>query len=428
MALANEPASGLSPHAIEALQRAAVAMPDDNDFPTAMPQPLVPRSAQAELCDTVFGYLPYWQRPGVIRWDLLTHLACFSIEVNQFGNVTNSRGWPWTSEINTAHANGVKVILVITLFDSAQLTTLLSTPAYRETLKQNILAKVQAGNADGVNLDFEDAGPWRNDYVSFLTELKAYLEAARPGCELTIAGPAVNWSGGWDLVGIANACDGIFIMGYAFNGSFSSSSGPNAPFTGGTYNITNTVVTQYAGVPPEKLILGVPYYGNHWITSTADARSTVIDHLSSPNFTATMSGAAQYGRIWDASSQTPWYRYFDGTNWHQVWYDDVESTQLKFQLAIDQGLQGIGMWALDYDAGRNELWTLIEDLVAGCYPCCDYNNDRQVNLTDFNTMKFCLQGPTFKFAPGHTCLKADTDGDLDVDMADFHTFEQAFGR
>ena len=34
-----------------------------------------------------------------------------------------------------------------------------------------------------------------------------------PDAEISFAGPAVNWSG-WELEGLALACDYIFIMGY----------------------------------------------------------------------------------------------------------------------------------------------------------------------------------------------------------------------
>ena len=73
-----------------------------------------------------------------------------------------------------------------------------------------------------------------------MADLTAYLHAEIPGCEVTFAGPAVNWSGAWDLPGLAASCDGIFIMGYAFWGSWSSTTGPNAPLIGGSYNITDT--------------------------------------------------------------------------------------------------------------------------------------------------------------------------------------------
>lgn len=415
-----------APHASEAARHAHL-LADAVIEPVETPRPRA-RAVQPRPCATVFGYLPYWERPATLRYDLLTHLACFSIEVNQTGAITNRRGWPWTAEINAAHAAGVKVIVVITLFNDASLLTLLTTPAYRQNLMVNIRNEILAGNADGVNIDFEGGGAWRGHINGFMAELTAYLHEEIPGSEVSFAGPAVNWSNGFDLVGLANSCDAIFIMGYAFSGQWSTTSAPMAPLTGGSINITDTVLDEYDGVDRSKLILGVPYYGYHWTTTSSSARSTVISSIGSVFYRTAAAQVQTYGRQWDALSQTPWYRWHDGTNWHQVWYDDAESLGLKYQLAIDEGLQGVGIWALDYDSGRTELWDLLEEKFGGCYPCCDFNNDRQVNLFDFNTLRFCLQGPAFEFDAGHMCADADVDGDGDVDLADFHTFAQAFGK
>ncbi|MBN1488341.1 MAG: hypothetical protein JXA69_00360, partial [Phycisphaerae bacterium] len=300
-------------------------------------------------CKTIFGYLPYWESAANIRYDLLTHLACFSVGVNSNGTLGDDHGWPWTSVINDAHANGVKVILVATNFSSSSLYTLVTTPAYKNAFFANIKAKMLEGNADGVNIDFEGTGDWRNHINSFMAELTAYLHAEVPGSEVTFAGPAVNWSSAWDLEGLAASCDGIFIMGYAFYGSWSTTSGPNAPLIGGSINITNTVVTQYYPVTqnnPEKLILGVPYYGGHWITESSAARSTKVSWVGSTRFYNDEPDSQTYGLLWDSVSQTPWYRWYTGGQWHQVWFDNAESLGLKYQLAKDYNLQGVGMWAL----------------------------------------------------------------------------------
>ena len=64
--------------------------------------------------------------------------------------------------------------------------------------------------------------------------------------------------------------------------------------------------------------------------------------------------------MWDSISETPWYRWHDGTDWHQVWFDNAVSLDLKFQFADNLGLQGVGMWALLYDGDRPELWDVLE--------------------------------------------------------------------
>lgn len=380
-------------------------------------------------CSTIFGYLPYWSSSANLRYNMLTHLACFAVEVNANGTLGSDHGWPWTSVINTAHANGVKVILVATLFDDSDIYTLITNASYKNTFFTQIKAKMLEGSADGLNIDFEGSGTSWKPYINgFMADLTAYLHAELPGSEVTFAGPAVNWSG-WDLQGLAASCDGIFIMGYAFWGSWSSTSGPNAPLVGGSYNITDTVLDQYSEVTqnnPEKLILGVPYYGHHWTTSSSSARSSVINFLGSTRFYNDEPDSQTYGLLWESLSQTPWFRWHDGTNWHQVWFDNADSLGLKYDLAIANNLQGVGMWALDYDGARPELWDLIAEKFGGCGGCCDLDGDGDVDSADIGAFTFCMAGPTAPYSPGQFCLAGDADGDLDVDLHDLATVQIDF--
>lgn len=396
----------------------------------AAPLPLGARGS-THPCRTIFGYLPYWCSASNLQYDLLTHVACFSVEVNSSGTLGNDHGWPWTSVINAAHANGVKVILVATLFDDSDIYTLVTNSAYKQAFFTNIKAKMQEGSADGLNIDFEgSASSWKPYINGFMSELTSYLHTQLPGSEVTFAGPAVNWSG-WNLPGLAASCDGIFIMGYAFWGSWSTTTGPNAPLTGGTYNITNTVTVQYGTVTqnnPEKLILGVPYYGHHWTTNSSSPRASVVDFINSTWFYNDEPNSQSYGLLWEDLSQTPWYRWHDGTRWHQVWFDNAASLGLKYDLAAEYDLQGVGMWALGYDGARPELWNLIDEKFGGCLDLFDYNQDGHINLTDWTSFRLCWHGPDLPYPAGHLCLTGDGDGDLDVDLHDAATFQQLFGQ
>ncbi len=420
-------ATPFSPHMHDAQRHAEAAV-----HPGHHRGPLADKSVAASgptsvPCQTIFGYLPYWEDPTPLRWDLLTHLACFSVEVNETGAVTNRRGWPWTSTINMAKANGVKVILVVALFDGPKIETLITTPSYKQRFFQNMRDLMLEGDADGLNVDFESGTTWQQHFPAFLTELNAYLEQYIPDVELTVAAPPVNWGNHWDLAAVADACDGIFIMGYAFAGGWSSSTGANAPLTGGSINMTNTVDVQYAGVPRDKLILGVPYYGHHWRTGSDSANAWVASFVSSTRFFNDQPNSGFYGRLWDSASQTPWYRWFSNGQWNQVWYDDAESLALKYQLAVDRGLSGVGMWALGYDEGRDELWDVLDSMFGGCGQLLDFNDDRLVNFDDVRIMEFCMAGPDANFVPGNMCLRPDLDDDFDVDLRDVSETQRGWG-
>jgi len=323
----------------------------------------------------------------------------------------------------------VKVVLVATLFDGAKIEALITNPTATAAFMANMKAKMLEGAADGLNIDFEGSGTaWKSHINAFMADLTAYMHREVPGCEVTFAGPAVNWSNAWDLAGLADSCDGIFIMGYAFAGSWSTTTGPNAPLTGGSINITDTIVRQYAPVTqnhPEKLILGVPYYGGHWTTASSAPRATVTAWVGSTRFKNDEPNSQVYGLLWDGVSQTPWYRWYDGQAWHQVWFDNAQSLSLKYQLARDYNLQGIGMWALGYDGSRTELWDAIRTYLSDCPVRGDLDADRDVDLGDFSYFQMCFGGPNRP--PSQTgCTNADLDADGDVDLTDFAVFQSCF--
>ena len=66
--------------------------------------------------------------------------------------------------------------------------------------------------------------------------------------------------------------------------------------------------------------------------------------------------------MWDASSQTPWYR-FQNPDWIQTWYDDSLSLSKKYDFVNAKNIGGIGIWALGYDDGYNELWGALRDKI-----------------------------------------------------------------
>ena len=106
------------------------------------------------------------------NFDLISTLAYFSAEATATGELENLHGWPVTSLINEAHAHGTEVVLCVTLFSNSQLMALLSSPTHRQNLIDNLLAQVQAGNADGVNIDFESFPPsQKQNMVQFITDL-----------------------------------------------------------------------------------------------------------------------------------------------------------------------------------------------------------------------------------------------------------------
>ncbi|MCB0282887.1 MAG: hypothetical protein KDF60_09935 [Calditrichaeota bacterium] len=367
-----------------------------------------------ELARKVFAFLPDWEYPAAlsnVRYDLLTHIAAFDFTVSPDGSIGNPAGWPWTDLINQAHSNGVKVILTAVNFNSSQINTIMTNESVKNAFFVNLKNKIDLYSLDGVNIDFENLNSADRGVVlnGFMTDLTTYMHENIPGSEVSFDGPAVNW-GGWELGGLAASCDYIFIMGYAFAGSWSTVSGSTAPLVGGSINITNTILTQYAAVTnntPEKLILGVPYYGNRFQTESSTAHSIVADHLGSVLFRTAASEFENYGTLWDASTESPWYRYQSSGNWYQVWCDNAQSIDAKFDLADSKSLLGVGMWALNYDGNRTDFWNVIQQHYGSGQPLPSEPTDLFVFAKDEHTLQ--IQFSASEFANGYW-LYYGTDG------------------
>ncbi len=326
----------------------------------------------------VFGFMPDWEYSGGadadMHYDLLTHVAPFAFVTTSSGVISNPNMWPWTDVINHAHSHGTKVIMAVTNFGGSESApsvahNLLTNSNAKNVLFNNIKKIITTYQLDGVNIDFEamnsaDRGNLLNQFMGDLTN---FIHTNLPGKEVSFDGPAVNWSG-WNMDGLARSVDYIFIMGYDYSGKWSTNTGAVAPLTGSGHCIQYDLTHTY-GVPlskyPSKLILGVPYYGKHWKTSSGNANASVTSYVGSTFYRSAVVEAESHGGfIWDNVSQTPWYKWQSG-DWNQVWNDNEKSLGKKYDYALSQNIGGIGIWALNYDGSRTELWNLIHTKFAG---------------------------------------------------------------
>jgi len=225
---------------------------------------------------------------------------------------------------------------------------------------------------DGVNIDFEYIDPLYTTNIlrDFLRLLREELNKNSEDWELSFATPIYGW-GSWDFKAMTEYCDYLMIMGYDFYGKWANTTGPSAPLLGPYLSITDAIEQEYKDVPKEKIILGVPYYGNLWYTKSPLPYADVIPYNDSLTFnywqsilkySQVINEIDNYQKLWDNSSQTSWLRkQLDDSTWSQIWFDDSTSLSLKYDLVLQKDLKGIGIWALGYDRERKELWNLIKD-------------------------------------------------------------------
>jgi chitinase len=162
--------------------------------------------------------------------------------------------------------------------------------------------------------------------------------------------------------------DWINLMTYDFAGDWSPRTGFNAPLYSAdeTGRSADATVRGYlaAGVPPEKLTLGVPFYGRAWGGVKDVNHGLGQPHAAKPPRPPGGGGfsyrklAASYidqsaRRYWDDRAQVPWL--YDAKAEQMVSYDDPQSLRAKAKYARDKKLAGVMIWELSEDDERSSL-------------------------------------------------------------------------
>ncbi len=80
------------------------------------------------------------------------------------------------------------------------------------------------------------------------------------------------------------------------------------------------------------------------------------------------------------------------------------------------------------DAGvRAMVMQRVIDFLLNAAPLpFDFDDDGDVDATDFNVFQFCYRGPDDPYTSGNVCLEFDGDDDSDVDLVDFAQMQQVF--
>ena len=331
----------------------------------------IPEKGKQILNKRVFGYHPYWGGSNYLnyQWDLLTDFCHFSYEVNPANGLPlTTHEWNTSTAIDSALANGVNVHLCVTLFSSH--STFFNSTSAKQNLIENIIELIESRGAQGVNIDVEALPSSLGDeYTSFMIDLAEQFHNALPDAEVSMAIPAVDWSATTDFVLLKNHVDFFMVMAYDYYWNGSSQAGPvGGLYTmnpGYDYNVSRTIsYYQSLGIENNQLLIGMPYYGREWETEGQYAPSNVTAYGDAKTYANIQNNPLGYyepeNRHIDFNSMAIYYAYETG-GWNQCFIDEPYSLGRKYDIINRRDLGGIGIWALGYDNGYDDLWNVISD-------------------------------------------------------------------
>ncbi len=365
--------------------------------PTSPPTPSpTPAPARTPLQGEVVGFLPSWQLESAAKAldpDVLTTVVFHGVEANGDGRLVSRKpggdvpdGWAaldsdaFLDIKGDLQSAGVNVLISVQRFGWTPETlqrgaTLLESRKARRALADRIADFVEERGFDGVNLDVEPVPDgMAGQYAAFVREVRAALDEVDPELLLTV--DVVASLTGYDLEALTadDAADFAILMGYDYRGAGAAVAGSGDPLSDPDIfsDLERTVAGALALAPAERLVLALPWYGRSWATASDGAGAATvsgagIDESATPSYAEALAIATEHGREYDAAQASAWTAYAVQqcatcpATWRQAWYDDPDAFGAKVDLAVDEGLGGVGIWALGDEDGSDDLWWVLRD-------------------------------------------------------------------
>ncbi len=328
-----------------------------------------PLPATAAKPAVILGYSAAWTDgnypPRAYDYGSLTHIARSFLAPHADGRITWSNDF-WNPELEEqAHAHGVKLLASIggAADDANQWLTMARDASAEQRFFGELDAQVTQHHYDGVDIDWEPSAQTDADQRTY-TEFMGALRRRFPNWLITTALPAGEWTArhiSWTE--LSKSVDFINLMTYVFAGSWSGHSAHNANLykpsayldpNGLDIDSALEALTTRHGVPRDKIVLGLAFYGTQYSTDKIGqnfpAKSRFRGEELPYTEVARLAAAPEYAAHWDEGAQVPYLERTAGG--HTVSFDDPRSINQKCVYAVQAGLKGVMIWYVGADLVR----------------------------------------------------------------------------
>ncbi|GIO94863.1 MULTISPECIES: glycosyl hydrolase family 18 protein [Paenibacillus] len=259
------------------------------------------------------------------------------------GSVKSKASLPY---VNWAHKRNMEVWgLLDNSFDPELTTEALSTYERRSRTIGQTLSYAKQYKLDGINIDFENVHTKDKDkVVQFVRELRPF--AKDRGLILSIdVTPKSNsemWSLFLDRKRLGEAVDYMMVMAYDEHWASSPRAGSVASLPWAEQSVRRII--EEDGVPPSKLVLGVPLYTRVWTEKSDGGEVKVSSKAIGMETMQTLLKERKLSGTLDSATGQNYVQFKEGGATNRIWMEDGVSLKARVQLAKKLELGGIAAW------------------------------------------------------------------------------------
>lgn len=283
----------------------------------------------------------------------------------------------------------LKIILSVGGWGADHFSDAALTESSRQKFAGSAIEMIRRYGLDGIDIDWEypgQPGPGikyrqedKQNFTLLLKTLREQLDAlsqergrdASNRFILTIASSAGKYFEHTEMDRLHVYLDWINVMTYDFAGEWTPTTGHHAglyPKGGHTGPSGSAFIIQHlaAGIPPDKLVLGVPFYGRGW-SRVNPANNGLnqpyqgeVSEYSWVDLDRGYVNQRGFMRHWDPLARAPYLWNAESATF--ISYEDPESLQEKARFITQQGLGGVMFWEYRHDPEEVLLDVLWSDL------------------------------------------------------------------
>jgi chitinase len=361
----------------------------------------------------VVAYVAGWTLYPVSKIEAakLTHINYAFANLDADGRVFFDN---WNDNLKIDTLNSLKIInpdlkIIVSVGGwswSKHFSNVAASQNLRNQCARNIAEFVRRYKLDGIDIDWEypcmkGAGnsfrPEDKENFTYLLQairnslnsLQVTQKRKEPYILSIAAATSSNYLRSIEPLKVVNYIDFMNIMTYDYRSGDSWETGHHSNLwtslsDWNNGNCIDKTITRYinAGIPPEKIIMGVPFYGRRWEGVTKKNNGlyqpavTAGLSITYRNIRRQCTPDAGYVSIWDDSAQAPYL-------WNQkegifISYENQQSLRYKVDYIKQKGLNGIMFWEYTSDYNSELLNAIFYYLETDRY---SYKRQRDILLS-----------------------------------------------
>ncbi|WP_438448477.1 glycosyl hydrolase family 18 protein [Gorillibacterium sp. sgz5001074] len=246
-------------------------------------------------------------------------------------------------------------------FDPKRTNEFLATYDKRMKIIKQIVSYAKLYRLQGINIDFENV--YLKDkavFVQFVRELAPFLheQGVVVSVDVTVKDGSETYSLFLDRKALAESVDYMMVMTYDEHWATSSKAGSVASLPWVEKGIVQ--IMKEDGVPPSKLLLGVPFYTRIWTETVKDGKTSVTSKAVGMDAVEKLLKEKKLTPALDPASGQNYVEYKENDQTTvKIWIEDEMSMKKRADLVKTYDLAGIASWSRGME--KPEIWDTIRN-------------------------------------------------------------------